>query len=91
MDCAADARNRKNFTLITDPSVADLPPKVQRDPRVTRVLDKAADQGKGLWLAELRIVDGDQDLDFGLFALIDPKASNENHFPVWLPLGLLER
>ena len=91
MDCAADARNRKNFTLITDPSAADLPPKVQRDPRITRVLDKAADQGKGLWLAELRIVDGDQDLDFGLFALIDPKASNENHFPVWLPLGLLER
>ena len=84
METVGEARHQRNFHVITQPTEADLPagagnllnPETAENP---------------LWLAELIIVDGDEDLDFALYAALDSVASNAAGHPVWAPIGLLER
>lgn len=81
METVGEARHQRNFRILTGPTEADLPSGVRAD-----AIDLDA-----LWLAELTIVDGEADLDFAFFALVDPEASNEAFRPIWIPLGLLPR
>lgn len=82
METVGEARHPRNFRVITQPAEADLPATTGISPQ---------DISENLWLAQLTIVDGDGDLDFGFYALLDPEASTEAFRPIWVPLGLWER
>ena len=82
METVGEARHQSNFRIITHPTEADLPAEASISPNGIP---------ENLWLAELTIVDGEGDRDFGFYALVDPEASNEAFHPIWLPLGLWER
>lgn len=105
MDTGAEARNKRNFQVLTDPEELS-----HVNPRVTQLLLSAtapdsggaanpghpnADGEEPLWLGELTLVDGEQDLDFGFYLAIDPRvtlaADTDNPQPAWVPLGLWER
>lgn len=90
LDTGADGRNRQNFQVFTNPQdFPRLPSQVHE--ALAQITAKNADSKPGhhrtepdadsLWLGELTLVDGDQDLDFALYIAIDPlvtPTSNAN-------------